>query len=174
MEIKILSKEEQGDLYDQAYEMLEKADNEFVPPLSSRTSSTQKDLLNVEKGNGIKSYFEQLKEQRFASVYEDNTLIAFASFTENYVCKEITELPNIYVSTVVVGPKSRGKGVTLKIYNALFEKYTTIFTRTWSTNYAHIKILVRLGFKPVKILPNDRGNGIDTIYFKGTRDGSSF
>ena len=173
MEIKILSKEEQDAIYAQAYEMLENADNEFVPPLSSRTSSTQKDFLKKEKGDGIKTYFEQLKTQRFLSVCEENTLIGFASFKENYTCNEVKELPNIYVSTIVVSPLSRGKGVTSKIYDALFKKYNTIFTRTWSTNYAHIKILERLSFKPVKTLPNDRGNGIDTIYFKGTLNGSS-
>ena len=171
MEIRILSKEEQQSIYDDAYEMLEAADNEFVPPLSFRSSSTQKNLTGNRKNtDGIKQYFEQLKDQRFAAVFEGGELIAFVSYKENYICGEITpqELPNIYLSTLVVSPKARGKGVTKALYGKLFSYYeaVNIFTRTWSTNFAHIKILGKYGFEVIKVLENDRGNGIDTIYFK--------
>ena len=44
MEIRILDKEEQQRIYPDAYEMLAAADNEFVPPLSARSSSTQQDF----------------------------------------------------------------------------------------------------------------------------------
>ena len=50
MEIRILEKEEQQSIYDDAYKMLEAADNEFVPPLSSRSSSTQRNFSeNLKK-----------------------------------------------------------------------------------------------------------------------------
>ena len=171
MEIRILEKEEQQSIYDDAYKMLEAADNEFVPPLSSRSSSTQRNFSeNLKSRDGIRQYFEQLKSQRFAVAYEDGALIAFVSYKENYSSAEIhkKELPNIYISTLIVSPSARGKGVTKALYGRLFSEYenVNIFTRTWSTNIAHIKILEKYGFKVIQVIKNDRGNGIDTIYFK--------
>jgi ribosomal protein S18 acetylase RimI-like enzyme len=171
MEIRILEKEEQQSIYDDAYKMLEAADNEFVPPLSSRSSSTQRNFSeNSKSRDGIRQYFEQLKNQRFAVAYEDGALIAFVSYKENYCCTEISqkELPNIYISTLIVSPSARGKGVTKALYGRLFSEYenVNIFTRTWSTNIAHIKILEKYGFEVIQVIKNDRGNGIDTVYFK--------
>ncbi len=170
MEIRILSREEQEQIYAPAYGMLEAADEEFVPPLSSRSSSTQQNFSKREKGSSIEKYFEQLKEQRFAAVFEEGNLIAFVSYRENYTCSHIPpeELPNIYLSTLVVSPDARGKGVTTALYGKLFSAYgnVSVFTRTWSTNIAHIKILQKYGFGVHKVLENDRGNGIDTVYFK--------
>ena len=171
MEICILEKEQQQSIYEQAYQLLAAADEEFVPPLSSRSSSTQRDLSKtIQNSDGIRQYFEQLKMQRSAAAFEENTLIAFVSYKENYTCEEISsgELPNIYISTLVVSPKARGKGVTKALYSRLFSEYehVNIFTRTWSTNIAHIKILEAYGFEVIKVLENDRGPGIHTIYFK--------
>ena len=171
MEIRILEKEEQQSIYDDAYQMLEAADNEFVPPLSFRSSSTQRNFSkNLKSRDGIRQYFEQLKNQRFAVAYEDGALIAFVSYKENYSCVEIPpkELPNIYISTLIVSPSARGKGVTKALYGRLFSEYenVNIFTRTWSTNIAHIKILEKYGFEVIQVIKDDRGNGIDTIYFK--------
>jgi len=43
MKIEILSREEQVNYYDEILEMLIMGDEEFVPPLSARNSTTQKD-----------------------------------------------------------------------------------------------------------------------------------
>jgi len=77
-------------------------------------------------------------------------------------------LPNIYLSTLILSTESRGKGVTKKLYAHLFNELypdKSIFTRTWSTNLAHIKILDYFSFEEIARLENDRGNGIDTVYF---------
>ena len=171
MEIRILEKAEQQVIYPDAYKLLECADAEFVPPLSSRSSSTQQALCgNAQNADGIHPYFEELKKQRFAAAFENGKLIAFVSYKENYTCAEIpqNELPNIYISTLVVSPEARGKGVTKALYSALFSEYNTtnVFTRTWSTNLAHIKILQGFGFQTIKVLENHRGSGIHTIYSK--------
>lgn len=170
MDIRILEKQKQHEIYDSAYRLLAEADNEFVPPLSSRSSSTQQNFSNTLQSDNITTYFEQLKSQRFAAVFEEGELIAFVSFKENYTCSEIgeNEIPNIYLSTLVVSPMARGKGVTTALYQKLFTEYAkvNIFTRTWSTNFAHIKILGKYGFEVIKVLKDDRGVGIDTIYFK--------
>jgi len=171
MKIRILDKQEQQNIYIDVYKLLEAADNEFIPPLSSRSSSTQQTLSNFAKRtDGIDQYFEQLKGQRFVVAFENKKLIGFVSYKENYSCSEIpnSELPNIYITTLVVSPSERGKGVTKALYNKLFEEYMSvnIFTRTWSTNIAHTKILQGYGFEIIKVIKNDRGNGIDTVYYK--------
>ena len=49
MEIKILKETEKSIFYDEIFSMLKAADEEFVPPLSSRGSTTQKNF----KGNKL-------------------------------------------------------------------------------------------------------------------------
>jgi RimJ/RimL family protein N-acetyltransferase len=44
-----------------------------------------------------------------------------------------------------------------------------LFTRTWSTNAAHIAILGKFGFSQIARIENDRGEGIDTVYFAKKR-----
>ena len=171
MEFKILTKFEQDKYDNEILDLLAKSDTEFVPPLSARVSTTQSDLTTIKSAEGgVLHYFKELKKQRILVATEDEKLVAFVSFNENFVNDTIGEehLPNIYISTVLVTPEGRGKGLTRKMYEFLFGKYekANIFTRTWSTNEAHIKILLRFGFEKILVLENHRGNGIDTIYFK--------
>lgn len=170
MDIELLSRQEQEKYYDEILEMLIAADGDFVPPLSSRSSTTQSVLTASEKiGGGVVSYFEELKKQRTLAATEDGKLIAFVSFKEDFVNDKIKneDVPNIYISTLLVKPEGRGKGLTQKMYDILFKQYENIniFTRTWSTNAAHIKILSKFDFETLCVLKNDRGNGIDTVYF---------
>ncbi len=171
MEIRILTKIEQDKYDNEILEMLIQGDAEFVPPLSARSSTTQSNLKGIIKENGgVLNYFEELKKQRILVATEGDKLVGFVSFKENFVNKKIGEeyLPNIYISTLLVSPEGRGKGLTRKMYEILFAEYenVNVFTRTWSTNEAHIKILSKFGFETMLVLKNDRGNGIDTIYFK--------
>lgn len=171
MEVCLFEKERQHIIYPDVLQLLQDADQEFVPPLSSRSSATQQNFsAALKNSNGVLSYFEQLKQQRFIAALENGKLLGFVSFRENYLCQEISqeELPNIYISTLIVCPEARGKGVTTALYDRLFSAYSSsnIFTRTWSTNLAHTKILVKYGFTIFRVLPDDRGQGIDTVYFK--------
>lgn len=170
MKIEILAREEQANYYDEILKMLIAGDEEFVPPLSARNSTTQKDLSSGEKTkNGILEYFEGMKQQRIMVATEEGKLLAFVSFREDYTNDEIgeRELPNIYLSTLIVRPEGRGRGLTQKMYGILFKEYEhmNIFTRTWSTNAAHIRILSKFEFETLHILKDHRGVGIDTIYF---------
>ena len=170
MTIKILSPREQADIYPEVLEMLEEADGDFVPPLSARSSATQQELSGVTRQNdGVRAYFAQLQTQRFAAVYDGGRVIGFVSFREDYTCPQIPRslTPNIYLSTLIVRPEARGKGVTTALYGVLFDRYAGgyIFTRTWSTNEAHIRVLKKYGFVTWQVLPDHRGPGIDTVYF---------
>ena len=170
MDIRILKPEEHEKYYDEIYNMLIEGDDEFVPPLSKRSSTTQKGFKDIQKNqDGIRLYFDEMKKQRFMIAEDEGNIIAFVSFRENYINGEITrsDTPNIYLSTLIVKPEGRGKGITNQMYAILFKQYENIniFTRTWSTNIAHIKILSKFNFDTLCVIEDDRGKGIDTVYF---------
>jgi hypothetical protein len=60
-------------------------------------------------------------------------------------------LPGATKHVIIVQPEARGRGVTTELYSVLFTAYESrnIFTRTWSSNLAHIKILERFGFSVI-------------------------
>ena len=171
MELKILTIQEQTFFGPQILEMLAESDKEFVPPLSSRSSTTQQDLSSGGVcPEGVLQYYNQLQTQKVMAAVEGDRLLTFVSYIENYVSGPITQAdtPNIYLSTLVMRPEARGKGLTKKLYAYLFDAYrpAPIFTRTWSTNIPHIRILDYFGFETLQVLPDHRGPGIDTVYFK--------
>lgn len=156
---------------EQILKMLTNCGNEFVPPLASRKSTIQSDLISFhENACDIPyEYFETLKKQHILIAEENDIVMGFMSFKENHINDIITNqhLPNIYISTIIADKNFRRQGVTKALYQSLLEKCKdkNIFTRTWSTNVSHIKLLTGLGFAEFKRIPDDRGNGIDTVYF---------
>ena len=152
-------------------ELLSLCDHEFVPALSARSSTTQANLLPGQKSSKIpEAYFENIINQNNFLAIEDNKVIGFMSFKINYVCENIsTEYsPNIYVTTIIVHPNFRHQGIAGKFYDSLMKKFKHhyIFTRTWSTNSGHLRILNVLKFHQHCYLSNDRGPGIDTVYYR--------
>lgn len=172
MRFELLSPEQKSLYREELLGMMRFSDNDFVPPLSARSSTTQKDLSGSQAvENGIELYYSQMEQQQILCVFEEETLLGFVSYRENYTSEQIGKdtFPNIYLSTLIVKPEARGKGLTRKMYEYLFwERYCdrNIFTRTWSTNFAHIKILDGFGFDLIQRIKNDRGEGIDTVYFR--------
>ena len=108
--------------------------------------------------------------EKMLGAFEDGAFLGFITFVEN-VCNEYISkdsLPNIYLCTLIVKPEARGKHLTYNLYDHLFNKLyggASIFTRTWSTNGAHTTILGKMGFELIHRIENDRGEGIDTVYF---------
>ena len=152
------------------YTLLENGDREFVPPLSSRSSTTQSTMTPIESGNGIRDYFNEMIKQPLLIAMEDGELMGFVSYREDHVTDviDVSTLPNIYVSTLMVAESARGKGLTKRMYTVLFDELypeRSVFTRTWSTNYAHIRILSAFGFDELLRLKDHRGAGIDTVYY---------
>ena len=176
MRYKLFGKGEWDSFYDEVAKLLAACDDEFVPPLSGRSSTTDTKLGPGEgKGDSISLYMEGLKKQSLLIAEEEGTLCGFVSFRENYETDVLGEpyLPNIYISTVLVSPDARGKKLTQSMYTFLFDTVSdkNILTRTWSTNIAHIKILSRFGFSEVHVISDDRGAGIDTVYFLKRKEG---
>lgn len=170
MVFELLTEAQKLQYQEQILEMLRQSDKEFIPPLSARSSTTQADLSGGNATQeGVFPYFKEMRKQQILGAFEDGVLLAFVSFRENYTNDSVhVECPNIYLSTLVMRPEARGKHLTQDMYRHLFfDLYPTchIYTRTWSTNMAHITILGRFGFREHCRLENDRGPGLDTVYF---------
>ena len=166
MEFKTYEYLEDPSLLKAVYDLVVLGDKEFIPPLSSRSSTTQQTLAGAS-GNGIDSYFEEMKKQSFVLAFEEGKVAGFMSFRENYENDHLPKGENLYASTCVVHPDFRGRGMMRGFYEAMIALYPDrdLYTRTWHTNYPHLKVLDRLGFAEIVRLPNHRGPGMDTVYF---------
>ena len=151
--------------------LLTLSDNDFLPPLSARTSTTQTALQPLKSNDdGITFYHKEMMQQEILGALDGDVLLGFVSYKHNFsnACIDEKYFPNVYLSTLVLHPSARGKRLTAKFYDYLFnEVFPTrnIFTRTWSTNGSHLHILQSFDFKEWKRIPNDRGEGIDTVYY---------
>lgn len=132
-------------------ELLSLCDKEFVPPLSSRISTSQADLTpDLQVLSGIDEYFNEVAEQSAIVVTKKDEVVAFISFKKDYTCEHISLefRPNLYVTTIIVSPKYRNQNLAGLMYDFLVKKFPKhyIFTRTWSTNLSHIRILLTKKF----------------------------
>lgn len=171
MEFLLLSKEEKEIYKDEIFTLLKAADDDFLPPLSQRSvnrETNRNTFSDTKSDENIRDYASAMARENILAIFEDGELSGFVSFAENLKSEIIAETPNIYIGTAVISEKLRGRGTLTRAYDhlftALYPKHN-LFTRTWSTNSAHIRVLDKFGFEKIKTLKNDRGEGIDTIYF---------
>ena len=153
------------------FTMLAAADEEFVPPLSKRASTLQQSFEATQSCCGVQEYYEKMLAQEFILATNGSETEGFLTFIKDY-CLNINgkEYECDYVTTIIVAKAHRGSGIAEKLYRAFFDirKGSCFATRTWSTNYAHLHLLKELGFGEIATLKDDRGIGIDTIYFLKT------
>lgn len=155
------------------WEILCECDGEFFPPLSSRNSTSQNRLSdNAGRENEPRSYFDEMIRQNFILSVIDGRVAGFMSFIKAYSCPALESFgESLYITTVCVKHDRRGKGLLSAMYeemeNSVAEKLgcPRISTRTWSQNLRQIHVLNKLGYRAVATIKNDRGEGIDTIYF---------
>lgn len=158
-------------LLGQLKDLLRWGDEQFVPPLSARHSSTQSDLAPhaAAVDHAIDDYYQALLEQRFLLALDGDSLAGFMSYRPDYACDYVNGGICTYVSTILVAEQYRGAHLTEQMYRALFDlssvQGTVVATRTWSKNGAHLHILGEMGFDLIQTLPDDRGPGIDTVYY---------
>lgn len=154
------------------YRLLDVADDEFVPPLSSREGTTQTDGLDEARNDALEEYYEQCLEQSFVLASDGDDVHGFLSFRPDYDVEAVRPYaPSAYVSTIIVDPDRRREGYARAMYHELLtgvpaeveEPYVT--TRTWGTNDSHLRLLDELGFELLTRLEDDRGEGIDTVYY---------
>lgn len=152
---------------EQIAELVRISDKDFVPPLSCRGGTCHVDFTPAESNEAnLDKYLEDLYKQRIHLHIVDDKVIGLLSYIPSKSFK-IGEGNNVvvdYISTVIVHPDYRGKGVARNLYENL-EKNRTYGVRTWSTNYPQIALLEKMGFKEKYRIKNDRAEGIDTIHF---------
>ncbi len=172
----------------QVRNLLVKYDDAFIPPLSQRASSTQTALgpnSGPQSEGSVDGYLESLKTQNFILAVDSDCdvdrIAGFLAFKQDYCCDALggEKHPCNYVTTVLIDEDYRGLRLTYDLYNELFAfvvdeggTLNPIATRTWDSerkedaNGAHLHILEQLGFQLVKRLRDDRGDGIDTVYYR--------
>ncbi len=168
----VLLNEQQKEFYSkEILRLMTLSDKDFIPPLSARSSTLQKNLVGECATGDVKPYYSEMIKQQVLGFIEDGVFLGFVSFKLDYTNDTISEdtLPNVYLSTLVLAEEARGKKITFRaydyIFNTLYPK-RSIYTRTWSTNIPHLKILDKFNFSELKRIKNDRGDGIDTVYFE--------
>lgn len=149
--------------------LLTDSDKEFVPALSSRNGTTQCAFGAPGSFDTTPTaYFKSLQKQHNLLMMRDNRVVGLMSFTTEYVLESPSPVtPNVYVSTVVISTDYRRRGLARALYERLFYEYPEchVFIRTWSSNEKHVQLLGSLGFRPYLRYANDRGPGVDTIYY---------
>jgi ribosomal protein S18 acetylase RimI-like enzyme len=164
MQLILLSAEEKQAYKGEIVSILRTGDRDFVPPLSARFAQ------DWEEG-----YFGGMASGEILAALDGGHLLGFVAFKKNYLYEDIitsVTFPNIYVATLLVHPDARGRHLTREMYTHIFDTLfptASLFTRTWSTNAAHIGILSRFGFSEIARIKDDRAPGIDTVYFKKSR-----
>ena len=151
---------------DQIHRLLWACDRDFYPPLSTRGSTTEQNLKNGEESlSGPQLYLNSLRTQSWLLAVSGERLLGFMSYIPE---KVVDDIPCVYFSTLIVDPEARHQGIARLIYRTLIDDHAgkVIVLRTWSTNHGHLILLEELGFKPYKVLKDDRGEGVDTIYFR--------
>lgn len=141
-------------------------EGEFVPPLSERHSTSQTDLDSGERHSGPQAYFDEMSAQPIVLALRDTELLGFLSYRPDFV---LDFLPgaSCYVTTVCVDAAHRREGVATALYAHVeaLVRPQGVSLRTWSTNVAQIGALRKRGYECVRTLPDDRGPGVDTVYF---------
>ena len=161
------------------WQLLEKYGEDFVPPLSRRESTCQQGLqLEASSAShGPQAYFAEMRGQHFVLAMENGRVAGFLTFRYGHIPDILSSLAErdllgLYITTIIVDGAFRRQGLARGFYARLMALFPRerrlISTRTWSSNISHISLLEKLGFAgPVRI-PNDRGPGIDTVYYYKT------
>ena len=173
-ELKFVPSLQDVKLKGQIWEILCECDQEFIPPLSSRNDPLQCGLSNVDRHTILPyNYFYIMLDQPFIIAIDEGKgrVAGFMSFIHNYVNEEVGIHGCNYISTLCVRKEYRNQGLARAMYefliNRLKGQYESplIGTRTWSSNYGHIRLIESLGFRLVSQLRDHRGPGIDTVYY---------
>ena len=163
--VETLSEKQKKDIW----ELVKAADLEFVPPLSARNATTQMDLEGSASCGEPTEYYDALIEQSFILCTRYRRVIGFLSYMPDHLLEagDSVSMTCDYVSTIIVDPEFRNRGITTSMYRMLFSSRPgrTYATRTWSLNHSHISLLNKLGFSLILRLKDDRGEGVDTVYY---------
>lgn len=148
-------------------DLLNDCKDDFVPSLDTRSSATDLDFSETED-SGVVSYFLSLMSQPlFITFNGRGDVVGMLSYDRDHILP-YEQGEATYVSTLLISPKNRNGGLAERLYKELMllEKDTPIALRTWGSNRSHLHLLEKLGFECTLRIKNDRGTGIDTVYYR--------
>lgn len=137
----------------EVYKIFLKHEQDFVPPLSERGS--------------VEEYYLKLKDEDMILLRHQKKLIGVITFYRKpSIIDESKEV--LYIANLIVDREYRGNKIAYKLYDMCFAccGEGTYEIRTWSTNEPQQHILNNLGFKLIKRIKDDRGEGIDTLFYQ--------
>lgn len=145
-----------------------RCDGDFVPPLSWRHRLGQELRdLGPQAGANVEKYVDSLLElAHLVVLVQDELLVGYCAYYWPWMWRG-TE--HVYVSTAVVAPSHRGRGLSTRMGRRVvayaLRRRVPLLAKTWSTNQASMGALARWG-RVDKIVRDKRGAGIDTVYWR--------
>jgi len=133
---------------------MKEANSEFTPPLFDRAEF----VYQLEN---------RLNNRALVAVDMNNKIVTASMYQTDYC----GDTDSAYLTFFRVAPKHRKLGIGFWFRQLLLdhlkaEGFKSVVTRTWSSNTEMIRLIEKTGFSSTKIIKNDRGPDIDTIYFK--------
>ncbi len=99
----------------QIFDLLVECDKDFLPPLSSRMSSTDSSFVELQHPLPIQ-YFESIIQQDFIIAKTENKIVGFLSYIHQYSNPSLPQTASSnYVTTTCISPKFRGKGISKQL-----------------------------------------------------------
>ena len=139
-------------------EIMESCDDDFIPPMSYRNSSTADLNEQTLHSRDIIPYWKQILSQKNIVAYINDEIVGFLSFRHDYVKDKFlpvvqNEVIN-YISTICIIKKYRGQHITSHFYDMLENNndmpedmaWECVATSTWNENNAHIGLLQKRGY----------------------------
>lgn len=160
-------------LKQQVLDILRGCDDEVTPPLSQRGGLVAMGPGAGERPMGIERYADELSTQEFILAFDDNILAGFMAYRTDYTPEALKHVladnKCVYINMLAVRPMYRRMGVASSLYRSLLAmpvyKNHAITLRTGSDNVRHHRVLERLDFQEAARIPNERGPGVDTMYY---------
>jgi len=153
------------------------ADDEFVPPLTGAARDAVTRSGSETGGGTLAAYVERCVDRPLVAATDGDRLVGMLSVRQMDDADALDGFtPTNHVSIVIVDPEYRGWGIARDLYTFLIgdlpDQYRrpNVSTKTWSTNDVHIPLLGSLDFDCVTRIPDDRGDGVDTVYYARSVD----
>jgi len=160
-------------LRQQVYALICEADDAFHPPLRARTPEQGLSVGDgAEQDGRPDGYWASIQSHALIVAQDDaGAVVGMMSVARDKPLEALDRVATAYLSTLIVTESARGQGLARRLYGQLFDlagqwsPTPVTATRTWSTNTAHLPLIAQLGFAEALRLKDDRGPGIDTVYF---------
>ncbi|WMW26073.1 GNAT family N-acetyltransferase [Methanolobus sediminis] len=143
---------------------IELVDKDFYPPLSQRSGGIPERVercLDTDEANFLVVEPNVNRENS-----QSEGFIGMLGYTKNWKGQDTA-----YINFLATHPDYRNLGISKALYMQLEKKLAEsgikrIYLCTWSGNPAAIKFYESIGYYRYAVVLNDRGNGVNTIYYK--------